>query len=182
MQIGVLFDMDGVLIDSNPYHKQALDVFLSKYGFAISEEERKRRLYGRANKDWINDLWGDALTEMELYTLGSEKEATWRSLYESEIKPLSGVTEFIEALLENEVPFAMSTSAPPENVIFSLQKTHLSSLFTTILHQDHVKKGKPDPEIYLQAAKALRIPPSECIVFEDSLAEGYRQVSSPGAK
>ncbi|MDX2191563.1 MAG: HAD family phosphatase [Bacteroidota bacterium] len=170
MKIGVLFDMDGVIIDSNPFHKIALDIFLEKYGFNLSEEERKKKLYGRANKDWINEVFGGGLTEARLLELGSEKEMYWRDVYKNDIKPVKGLVQFLDLLKFNEIPIAIGTSAPPENVEFTLEKCQISSYFKVILNQDHVIKGKPDPEIYLNCAKSLNLPSSQCIVIEDSLA------------
>jgi beta-phosphoglucomutase len=166
----ILFDMDGVIIDSNPFHKLALDQFLGEKGILLTEGERKKRLYGRANKDWINDLYGGKLTDKELLDLGTEKERIWRELYKNDIKPVKGIKKFLDLLVANSVPFCIGTSAPPENVEFTLEKTGLKSYFKTILHQDHVKKGKPDPEIYINCAAALNMPASQCIVIEDSLS------------
>lgn len=181
MNFAVLFDMDGVIIDSNPFHKLALDVFLADKGFHLSEEERKKRLYGRANKDWINDLYDGKLNEKELLALGTEKEEIWRELYKNDIKPVAGLKEFLDKLVKNNIPFCIGTSAPPENVDFTLEKTGLKSYFSTILHQDHVKIGKPNPEIYINCAKALGMKPENCIVIEDSLA-GVKAGKSAGCK
>jgi HAD superfamily hydrolase (TIGR01509 family) len=180
-QLAVLFDMDGVIIDSNPYHKLALDKFLGDRGFFLSEDQRKKRLYGRANKDWINDLYDGKLSDNELLTLGSEKEKIWRELYKNDIKPVNGLEPFLKNLQSNNIPFCIGTSAPYENVEFTLQKLHLGSYFKTILHQDHVKKGKPNPEIYINCAKALNTPPANCIVIEDSLA-GVKAGKDAGCK
>lgn len=179
--IAILFDMDGVIIDSNPYHKLSLDIFLKKYGFELSEDERKKRLYGRANKDWINDLYDGKLNNEQLLSLGSEKEEIWRELFKNDIVEVNGLSNFLEKLVANEVDFCIGTSAPPENVLFTLSKTKLYKYFKTILHQDHVVKGKPDPEIYLNCAKALKIAPQNCIVIEDSLA-GIQAGKGAGCK
>ena len=178
---GILFDMDGVIIDSNPYHKLALDKFLGAKGFYLSEEERKQRLYGRANKDWINDLYDGKLSEKELLDLGTEKEQIWRELYKNDIVPLKGIKTFLDTIKEKNIPFAIGTSAPYENVEFTLEKTNLQGYFNHILHQDHVKIGKPHPEIYINCAKAIGLPPEKCIVFEDSLA-GVKSGKAAGCK
>jgi len=169
-QFAILFDMDGVIIDSNPYHKLALDKFLSAKGFSLTEDERKLRLYGRANKDWINDLYDGKLNDAQLLALGSEKEVIWRELYQNHIVPVAGMKTFLDLLVAEHIPFCIGTSAPYENVQFTLEKTGLKDYFKTILHQAHVKKGKPNPEIYINCAAALDTPTSQCIVIEDSIS------------
>jgi len=166
----ILFDMDGVIVDSNPFHKLALDIFLGNKGFYMTEEERKTRLYGRANKDWINDLYHGKLNEEELLNLGREKEAIWRELYQHDIQPVNGLKEFLDTLVQAKVRFCIGTSAPVENVDFTLDKIGFAHYFSTVLHQAHVKVGKPHPEIYINCAKTLGMKPENCIVIEDSLA------------
>ena len=173
--------MDGVIIDSNPFHKLALDKFLGARGFILTEDERKTRLYGRANKDWINDLYEGKLNDQELLDLGSEKEQIWRELYKNDIQPVNGIIKFLDLLVTHNIAFCIGTSAPVENVDFTLEKTGITKYFKTILHQDHVKKGKPDPEIYINCAKALGFAPQDCIVIEDSLA-GVKAGMSAGCK
>lgn len=162
--------MDGVIIDSNPFHKKALDVFLSKYNIQLSENERKTKLYGRANKDWINEVFGGNLTDAEVQKLGDEKEMYWREVYKNDIKPVKGLVYFLNKLKEKQIQFAIGTSAPFENVEFTLKNCNLSSYFDVILDQRHVNKGKPNPEIYINCAKKLGILPQHCIVIEDSIA------------
>ncbi len=177
----ILFDMDGVIIDSNPFHTKALDIFLKDKGFHLTEEEKKMRLYGRANKDWINDLYEGKLNDAQLLELGTEKEIIWRGLYKNDMVPVAGLQAFLDQLVANEIPFCIGTSAPVENVDFTLKEIGLAHYFKTILHQAHVKIGKPNPEIYINCAKALGMKPENCIVIEDSLA-GVRSGKSAGCK
>jgi beta-phosphoglucomutase len=177
----ILFDMDGVIIDSNPFHTKALDIFLGEKGFQLTEEEKKTRLYGRANKDWINDLYNGSLNDDELLKLGTEKEVIWRELYKNDVKPVKGLQSFLDKLISENIPFCIGTSAPVENVNFTLEKLGFEKYFKTILHQAHVKKGKPDPEIYINCAKALHMNPENCIVIEDSLA-GVKSGKAAGCK
>lgn len=175
-----LFDMDGVIIDSNPVHKVALKQFCSKYGFELSEEHLRERIYGRTNKDWIPALFG-ALSPEKVAAYAWEKEALFRELYTETIAPLAGLTDFLAKLDEHRIGRAIATSAPRENVDFTLEKTGISRFFETILDESFVSRGKPDPEIYLKTAAALGYRPGDCIVLEDSLS-GVKSGKAAGCK
>lgn len=162
--------MDGVIIDSNPYHKKALDIFLSKYNIELTEDERKTKLYGRANKDWICEVFGKNFSDAEVEKLGSEKEMYWREVYKNDIKPVGGLLDFLGKLKSQNIPYAIGTSAPFENVEYTLKHCKLESYFDVILDQRHVKIGKPNPEIYINCAKKIGLEPQKCIVIEDSIA------------
>ena len=177
----VIFDMDGVIVDTNPYHKIALRQFCSTYGYNLSDEELLNRIYGRTNKEWIANLFQRKMTAAELSTYGEEKEKIFRELYENDIKPLAGLRDFLEKLALHKIPAAIGTSAPRSNVDFVLRKTNLEKYFTTILDESNVEHGKPNPEIYLKVAAALNFPPQQCIVFEDSLS-GVAAALAAGTK
>jgi beta-phosphoglucomutase len=176
----VIFDMDGVIIDSNPFHKISLRQFCEKYGYHLSDEELISKIYGRTNKDWIANLFG-ALTKEELTNYGEEKEALFREIYKNDISALKGLPEFLKSLKEKNIPVAIGTSAPRSNVDFVLSHTGLGDYFSAILDESDVVKGKPDPEIYLKVAARLGYEPGRCIVFEDSLS-GVESARRAGAK
>ena len=101
--------------------------------------------------------------------------------YEKDIEALPGLEQFLQKLDEAEITRAIATSAPRSNVDFTLEKTGLGRFFKTILDDSFVSKGKPDPEVYLKAAKAVNFPPERCVVFEDSLA-GVQAAKNAGCK
>ena len=174
----IIFDMDGVIIDSNPPHKIALKQFCLKYGHNLSEDELRTKVYGRTNKDWLKSVFGELLPE-QIAEYGAEKESLYRKIYAPDIAPVAGIVSFIQALHEAKNPKAIATSAPAENVSFTLKHTKLEGYFSTILDESFVEIGKPHPDIYLKTAKALGFEPSNCIVFEDSLA-GVQAAKSAG--
>jgi len=178
--VAVIFDMDGVIIDSNPFHKISLRQFCEKYGYHLSDDELVSKIYGRTNKDWIANLFG-ALTKEELTNYGEEKEALFREIYKNDISALKGLPEFLKSLKEKNIPVAIGTSAPRSNVDFVLSHTGLGEYFSAILDESDVVKGKPDPEIYLKVAAKLGYEPTHCIVFEDSLS-GVESARKAGAK
>lgn len=165
----ILFDMDGVIVDSNPYHKTALREFCMQHGYTLSEEELRAKIYGRTNRDWIRNVFG-ALPDEIIKKYADEKEAIYRRHFEQDIKPVTGLPGFLELLDREKISRAIATSAPRINVDFTLSKTALTDFFPVILDESFVLNGKPDPEIYLKSAEALGYRPQDCIVIEDSLS------------
>jgi beta-phosphoglucomutase len=165
----IIFDMDGVIVDTNAFHKTAIQQFCKKYGFELSEEQLRTSVYGRTNKDWITNLFG-TISEEQLQRYADEKEKLFRDLYAPHITPVKGLVGFLHRLVEAHIPRGIATSAPRANVDFVLENTHLGKYFDIILDERMVTNGKPNPEIYLKTAKALGLPNENCIVIEDSLS------------
>jgi HAD superfamily hydrolase (TIGR01509 family) len=163
-----IFDMDGVIVDSNPVHKVALQQFCKKHGYSLSENDLKEKIYGRTNRDWLLNLFGE-LDEQTIRKYADEKEALFRSLYK-DIEPLNGLVSFLDHLDRLGISRAIATSAPRANVDFTLDNTDTRRYFKTILDDSFVTEGKPNPQIYLKSAQALGFDPANCIVLEDSLS------------
>lgn len=180
LPFAVVFDMDGVIVDTNPTHKIAIQQFCARYGLNLSEEELRTKVYGRTNRDWITNLFGK-LTEEQLEAYAFEKEQLFRELYAPIIEPVKGLVTFLELLKANNIPRSIATSAPPANVDFVLEATGIGHYFDFILDERVVSRGKPDPEIYLKSAKALNLPNAQCIVIEDSLS-GIAAAKASGSK
>jgi HAD superfamily hydrolase (TIGR01509 family) len=168
-KLGVIFDMDGVIVDSNPYHKIALKEFCSRYGYELSDDQLLKRIYGRTNREWITDLFGK-LPEDQLAEYTEEKESLFRKLFHDDIKVVKGLVKFLDLLNSHKILRAIGTSAPRANVDFTLVRTNTVKYFPTILNDTFVTHSKPHPEIYLKSAEALGLPNSQCIVIEDSLS------------
>lgn len=179
MAYAFIFDMDGVLIDSNPTHKVALQQFCREHGFELTEQQLREKIYGRTNRDWLLNLFGH-LPEETIKKYAWEKEALFRELY-TDIAPLNGLLNFLKKMDLAAIPRAIATSAPRENVDFTLKHTGIGPYFQTILDDSFVTKGKPDPEIYLKSSAALGLKPENCVVFEDSLS-GVKAGKAAGCK
>lgn len=169
-QFAFVFDMDGVLVDTNPHHKIALREFAARHGYALSEEDLIKKIYGRTNKEWIPNLFDRSLTAAEVARFGEEKEKLFRDLYEKDITEVAGLSTFLAQAAQLGIRMAIGTSAPRSNVDFVLRHTGIGKFFSVILDESHVTLGKPNPEIYLNCASALHFPADRCVVFEDSLS------------
>lgn len=171
--------MDGVLVDSNPYHKRCIREFCETHGLQLTEQDLLERIYGRTNRQWLTNLFGELSAE-EIKAYADEKEAHYRRIFSEDIKPVTGLVALLEELEQKTIPKAIGTSAPVENVDFTLDRTGLRKFFKLVLDERFVTRGKPDPEIYLRTAQALGLPPSSCVVIEDSLS-GIEAARSAGA-
>ena len=179
MAYGFIFDMDGVLIDSNPTHTIALRQFCKEHGFELTEQQLREKIYGRTNRDWLKNLFGD-LSEETIRRYADEKEALFRKIYH-DIAPLAGLIGFLKKMDAVGIPRAIATSAPRANVDFTIGHTGIGPYFQTILDDSFVTIGKPHPEIYLKSAAALGLEPRNCVVFEDSLS-GVKAGKAAGCK
>lgn len=180
LETAFIFDMDGVIVDSNPYHKIALKEFCKRHGHDLTDEQLREKIYGRRNQDWLKNIFG-SLDDLTMRALADEKEALFREVYEKDITALDGLKEFLEKLVHLNIPRVIATSAPRANVDFTLSKTGTGPYFSVILDDSFVTNGKPDPEVYLKAAAAANYRPEDCVVFEDSLA-GVQAARKAGCK
>lgn len=178
--IGVLFDMDGVIVHSNPAHKEAIQKFCKKYNQKVSQDFLENRLYGRTNKEWIPELFGD-ISKERLRSLADEKEQMFRDMFIPEKHIVEGIIPFLDHLKEKEIVIAVATSAPKENADYILNRLSIYDYFDAILDSSYVTKGKPHPEPYLNAAKAIDMDVQQCVVVEDSLS-GVKSGLNAGAK
>jgi beta-phosphoglucomutase family hydrolase len=167
--IALLFDMDGVIVNNHEFHLKSWLGFFEKHNIQMSEAEYKARVNGRTMDAILPNLLNRDLSQEEIQEIGGEKEALYRELYRPHIKPTTGLVSFLAEVSRNCIPRTVSTSAPPENVDFTLKHTGLKSYFSTIIDASMVTHGKPDPEVYLKSAEALGVDPAQCIVFEDAL-------------
>jgi HAD superfamily hydrolase (TIGR01509 family) len=159
--------MDGVIVDSNPVHREAWAAFNRRFGIETTEE-MQRRMYGRRNDQIVRDFFGDGLTPEETARRGAAKEILYREMIGGRIEEIlvPGVRQFLES--HRETPKALATNGEPENVDFLLDRARLRPYFRVVVNGQQVCHPKPHPEIYRRAAELLGAEPANCIVFEDS--------------
>jgi beta-phosphoglucomutase family hydrolase len=163
----LIFDMDGVIIDSNPAHREAWAAFNRRYGLKTTEEMHLR-MYGRRNDQIVRDYFGDALSDEEVAARGRAKEALYREMVSARIEEMlvPGIREFLDRY--RGVPMGVASNAEADNVNFLLDRAQIRPYFQAVVDGSQVSNPKPHPDVYLLAARLLGIAPSECIVFEDS--------------
>jgi len=164
--LALIFDMDGVLIDSNPLHRAAWAAYNRRFGLETTEA-MQQSMYGKRNDEIVRNFFGD-LPEEEVMARGAAKEKLYREMIAGKVESIlvPGLLTFLE--MYRAAPMAVATNAEPENVAFILDGGGLRKYFRAVLDGQQVQHAKPDPEIYLRAAQELAVAPDNCIVFEDS--------------
>ncbi len=165
--LALIFDMDGVIVDSNPLHREAWTEFNRRHGVETTDAMLER-MYGRRNDQIVRDYFGDGLPEDEVAAYGVAKEEVYREMLANRIEEtlVPGLRPFLDRY--RGAPMAVATNAEPENVNFVLDHAGLRTYFRVVVDGHQVSQPKPHPEIYLRAASLLEIAPSDCIVLEDS--------------
>ena len=163
----LIFDMDGVIVDSNPVHREAWAAFTRRFGLETTEE-MFRRTNGWRNDRILRDFFGDGLSEEEVAVRGAAKEAIYREMMGDGIEErlVPGVRQFLERY--RGAPMGLASNAERANVDFLLERGGLRPYFGAVVDGSQVSRPKPDPEIYLRTAELLETAPANCIVFEDS--------------
>ena len=177
----VLFDMDGVVIDNTPLHELVWLEFARSHGFNPSEADI-RATNGRRAVDVVISLFGSSLDSDDVVSrLVAEREVLYRQyLTMRNIKAVSGVKSFLLELGSLDVPRVLATSASFHNVTIVLNRLELSACFNAIVSAENVCNGKPDPEVYLTAAKRVEVNPADCLVVEDAVP-GMQAAKAAGA-
>jgi HAD superfamily hydrolase (TIGR01509 family) len=174
---GVLWDLDGTLIDSAEQHYTAWRETLASHGREHSREEFAR-FFGRRNDVILGEMFGGALTAAEAARVADEKEVRYRRLVRAGgLEPLPGVMEWLRRLKEQGVRQALATMAPAANVEVVVEVLGIGDLLDATAAAEDVDHGKPAPDIFLEAARRIRVPPVRCVVMEDAPAglEGARR-------
>jgi beta-phosphoglucomutase len=177
----ILFDMDGVIVDNLSYHVDAWLLFCERKNIPLTRELFYRELNGMNSKDTFEYFYQKEISPNELQELEEEKELIYRDFYRDFRKPAEGLIEFLDELKSQGILCALATSAGQGNIDFIVDGLGIRHYFQTIVGGGEVKKGKPDPEIYLKAADQLGVPYADCWVIEDSL-QGIKSGQSAGMK
>lgn len=166
---GVIFDMDGVLVDSGAHHRAAWRALLEEQGLAPPRPDYWQLTIGRPSEEAVPLLLGRAVPWPEARRLADRKRDHYLRLSRQGLPAVRGVAAFIEELDACEIPRAVATSASRFDTGRLLGRLGLLERFEIVIAAEDVRLGKPDPEVYLRAAAGLAVPPVECLVFEDSV-------------
>ena len=164
-----IFDMDGVLIDSGAHHRHAWRALLAELGTEPADPEHWRLTIGRPSEEAIPLLLGRRMSGAEARRLARRKRDLYQERAQTGMEPVPGVPEFLASLARLGVPRAVGTSASRWDAERLLDDLGLLRYFDVVVTSDDVMLGKPDPEVWTQAARRLRAAPTACVVFEDAL-------------
>jgi len=164
----VIFDMDGVMVDSNPYHLAKWIDFLNERQIPFDHATLPKLILGKRNDTLFRHFLGQDLAHDETKRLSEEIEAIFRKVFKAHAKPLPGLDRLIRECHEAAVPMAVASSAMKKNVDFVVEALGYHEYFRVVVTGDEVTHPKPDPEIYLKAARRLEVEPAQAVAFEDS--------------
>jgi beta-phosphoglucomutase len=176
-----IFDMDGVIADTIPYHSLAWMEFGARHGLKITRRMILEHFNGRVNKEIMEFLFKKKLSEEGTNKYAWEKETLYRSIYRTKVRPLPGLIVFLKKLKKAGVKVALATAGPRENVAMVVRGTKTRPFFDEIVDATGIKFGKPHPEIFLKAASKLKVKPEHCVVFEDAIG-GIEAARRAGSK
>lgn len=164
----VIFDWDGVVVDSSRHHERSWEILAEQRGLPLPSDHFKRG-FGKKNNVIIPELgWAD--DPEGIASLASEKEEIYRGLVRQHgIEPLPGVRELLAALEQAGIPTAIGSSTERANLDLLIDVMDLRRFFRVIVSGEEVEHGKPDPAIFLLAAQRLGFDPENCVVIEDAL-------------
>jgi beta-phosphoglucomutase len=176
----VIFDMDGVLVNSEPFYVEVEQANFRKLGLSILEDEHKTYQGTATDRMWeiIKEKHEVKQSVEELVQMTNSLVTPYFSSLEK-IETMAGVEQLIKKLNENKVPLALASSSYSDVIEIILQKTKLKPYFEVVVDSQMAGKSKPEPDIFLLAAKRLGVAPGMCIVIEDS-TNGIRAAKSAG--
>ena len=175
-----IFDMDGTLVDNMRFHTEAWRTLIEENGFEFEERKFLVETAGQTNREIIPSVFG-AVSNERLSELALRKEELYREVYIHHRKPVDGLVDFLEAAMQLGINMAVATAASPPNMAFILDGLDLRKYFGAITTAADVKRGKPDPEIFLLSAERLGVEPKNSIVFEDAFF-GFEAAKRAGMK
>jgi beta-phosphoglucomutase len=176
---GVIFDMDGVIIDSHPIHRKTWKKFLASLGKFATDEDLDFVLDGRKKEDILRHFLGD-LTPEQVRRFGHEKETMFRE-EALDLQPLAGLRDFLEEVYTTGLHTALASSGSRSRVNYVLDRLALKKYFQVVVTGDDVFRSKPDPTIFCKAAHGLGCPYSDLLVIEDAVS-GVCAAKSAGMK
>jgi len=177
---GVIFDMDGVLVDSYRPHFESWRALAAENALELTEEQFAR-LFGRPGRTIITELWAGSVREDQVRSLDERKEYLYREIIRDHIPVCEGLIGLLEDLRTGGAKLAVGSSGPPENVDLVLDGLGIRTYFSAMVTGMDVTRGKPDPEVFLLAAERIAVPPARCAVIEDAPA-GLQAAHRAGMK
>jgi beta-phosphoglucomutase len=169
-ELGVIFDVDGVLVDSYQAHFDSWLLVGRERGMEMTHEQFVAT-FGRTSREVIRQLWGDLISDdVEIANVDNRKEALFRELMRLQFPAMDGAVQLIDQLNAAGFRLAVGSSGPPENVELVLDALQRRSAFRGVITGRDVTRGKPDPQVFMLGAERLGLPLANCVVVEDAPA------------
>ena len=168
MKKGVIFDMDGTIVDSLPYHYKAWKIFF-KENKVENFSERLKDYKGGGTLDLLTAVYGDKYSRKELKIMTDDKEIIFREIYKNNVVPIMGFMDMFELIKSKKILVGIASNAIRKNVKMILSELKIYEKFDSIICGDEVKRGKPDPEMFDETIDRFNLKKEECLIFEDSV-------------
>ncbi|MBB1599459.1 HAD family phosphatase [Variovorax sp. UMC13] len=164
----LIFDMDGTMVDSMPWHAKAWIEFARRRGLALDVPDLMRRTTGRNAFECACELMEREVSVAESDAITHEKESIYRELFGAVFAEVAGFNAFARAAAARGLKIAVGTAGDRHNVAFVMERLRMDPLPLAIVGGDEGFTGKPTPAIFLEAARRIGVAPAHCIVFEDA--------------
>ncbi|WP_198085290.1 HAD family phosphatase [Variovorax sp. E3] len=163
-----IFDMDGTMIDSMPWHARSWVEFAQNHGVKLDVSEILARTTGRTGTESMRELFERELSDAECQAMVHEKEEIYRAMFHDNFTEVAGFTAFAKAAVARGLKVAVGTAGDKHNIEFAMSRLKMDPLPLAIVGGDEGFTGKPTPAIFLEAARRIGVAPERCIVFEDA--------------
>ena len=164
---GFLFDLDGTLIDSMPCHHDAWVAWHARRGLSLDADAFFAATAGRSNDEILSDLL-PAATAAERVAMAAEKERLYREFAATRLTLVAGAAAFVDAARAAGARLAVCTASTPENMALAFARFPLREAVETVVSPADGLRGKPHPDLFVEAARRLGLPAARCLVFEDA--------------
>lgn len=162
-----IFDLNGTMVNDMPYHIKAWHEKIMELGGDLTLEEMKHQCYGK-NDELLERVFPGKYSLEERIQIGNAKEALYRIEFKPILSLIEGLEVFIKKADQENIQMAIGSAAIMDNINFVIQNMHVAHYFKAIISANDVQESKPHPETFLKCAKALKIDPAHCLVFEDT--------------
>jgi beta-phosphoglucomutase-like phosphatase (HAD superfamily) len=163
-----IFDMDGTMIDSMPFHQQSWLLFANRHGILIDVADLMAKTTGRTGSECMEILFNKPLSPAENSRLLQEKETLYRELFEAQFREVHGFKAFAAYAISKGIRIGVGTAGDQHNIAFAMRHLNMPIAPLVFVGGDEGLPGKPEPAIFLEVAKRLGSLPESCIVFEDA--------------